>query len=255
MSQRLALLILATILISGCARFRSDNSAGGGRVESNSNSAPPSSIAAGTPTSWQANATSLQGTEGKSFTLACSPGGTAHSVWGSDIYTSDSSICTAAVHSGLITYQQGGTVTIEVRPGRSIYGCSERNGVTTGCYGQYMQSFVFSSPQTESAVREAENETVVTWTTSAGMASGENGKSWKFKCPANGSEGSVWGTDTYTQDSSICNAAVHAGKFSRESGGTVEIELRPGESSYQGSTRNTIKTNDYGAYGRSFVVK
>jgi len=40
-----------------------------------------------------------------------------------------------------------------------------------------------------------------------------------------------------------------------ESGGSVTIELRPGESSYKGTTRNGIKTNDYGAYGRSFVVK
>jgi hypothetical protein len=63
------------------------------------------------------------------------------------------------------------------------------------------------------------------------------------------------GTDIYTLDSSICNAAVHAGKLTMESGGPVTIELRPGESSYKGTTRNGIKTNDYGKYGQSFVVK
>jgi hypothetical protein len=61
--------------------------------------------------------------------------------------------------------------------------------------------------------------------------------------------------DIYTLDSSICNAAVHAGKLASESGGSVTIELRPGESSYKGTTRNGIKTNDYGQYGSSFVVK
>ena len=47
----------------------------------------------------------------------------------------------------------------------------------------------------------------------------------------------------------------HAGKLNMESGGPVTIELRTGESAYKGSLRNGIKTNDYGAYGRSFVVK
>jgi hypothetical protein len=87
------------------------------------------------------------------------------------------------------------------------------------------------------------------------MVSFEAGKTFKIKCPAGGEESAVWGTDIYTLDSSICNAAVHAGKLRRESGGSVTIELRPGESAYKGSTRNGIKTNDYGQYGSSFVVK
>jgi hypothetical protein len=104
-------------------------------------------------------------------------------------------------------------------------------------------------------VREADDATPVMWNTSAGIVSFEVGKRLRFKCPANGVEATVWGTDVYTVDSSICTAAVHAGKFTRESGGPVEIELRPGESSYEGTTRNGVKTNDYGNYGSSFVVK
>lgn len=254
------IFLLATLAVS-CSKLKSDS--GGGHTSApadNSNtapatSAPPSSAANGTPTTWEAKATSLGNSVGKTFTLACSPAGTAHSVWGSDVYTSDSSICTAAVHSGLITFQQGGTVTIELRPGRSIYGSSERNGVTPSVYGPYGGSFVFKGPNTESLLRDADEQTPVLWNTSATMVGGDNGKTWKFKCPANGREASVWGTDVYTNDSSICNAAVHAGKFTLESGGSVTIELRPGESSYKGSSRNGIKTNDYGPYGRSFVVK
>jgi len=259
------LLMLAALALadSGCSKLKNDTSGGGGHTDTSSDnsntgpssSAPAASTGSGTPTTWEANATSLNGAVGQTFTLACSPGGAAHSVWGSDVYTSDSSICTAAVHSGLITYQQGGTVTIEMRPGRPIYGCSERNGVTSSPYGSYLSSFVFKTPDTEAVVREADEQTPVLWNTSATMVSGENGKTWKFKCPANGREGTVWGTDTYTIDSSICSAAVHAGKLTMESGGSVTIELRPGESAYKGSTRNGIKTNDYGTYGRSFVVK
>ncbi len=262
-------LWLAAIVLgsAGCSKLKNENSnagpGGGGHTSTsadNSNTGPSSppvtpSSAEGTPTAWQVNATSLNGKDGETLTLACSPGGTAHSVWGSDIYTADSSICTAGVHSGLITYQQGGTVTIEVRPGRTIYGCSERNGVTTSPYGPYQHSFVFKTPNTEAVVREVEDQTPVLWNTSASMVSFEAGKTLKFKCPSGGKESNVWGTDNYTIDSSICNAAVHAGKLTSESGGPVTIELRPGESSYKGTTRNGIKTNDYGKYGGSFVVK
>jgi hypothetical protein len=258
-------LLLAAILLgnAGCSKLKNENntSGGGGHTNTsadNSNTSPPgppSAAGEGTPTTWEANAKSLNGKDGETLTLACSPGGTEHSVWGSDIYTSDSSICTAGVHSGLITYQQGGTVTIELRPGRTIYGCSERNGVTTSPYGSYQHSFVFKTPNTEAIVREAEDQTPVLWNTSASMVNFESGKTFKFKCPSGGKESVVWGTDIYTLDSSICNAAVHAGKLASESGGSVTIELRPGESSYKGSARNGIKTNDYGQYDRSFVVK
>ena len=260
---RIVLLVAAVVLGNvGCSKLKHDSAGGGGHTApdnsnpgASSTPALPSSTGSGTPTTWQANATSLKGAVGQAFTLACSPGGTAHSVWGSDIYTADSSICTAGVHSGLINLQQGGTVTIELRPGRPIYGASERNDVTTSPYGFYASSFVFKTPNIEAVVREADDQTPVLWNTSATIVSGENGKTQKFKCPAHGREGTVWGTDTYTIDSSICNAAVHAGKLTIENGGSVTIELRPGESAYKGSTRNGIKTLDYGAYGRSFVVK
>ena len=259
----IVLLLAAIVLGAGCSKMKNENSTsgGGGHTSTpadNSNTAPspPSPAGEGTPTTWEANAKSLNGKDGETLTLACSPGGTEHSVWGSDIYTADSSICTAGVHSGLITYQRGGTVTIELRPGRTIYGCSERNGVTTSSYGSYQHSFVFKTPNTEAVVREAEDQTPVLWNTSASsIVSFETGKTFKFKCPSGGKESTVWGTDIYTLDSSICNAAVHDGKLASESGGSVTIELRPGESSYKGSTRNGIKTNDYGQYGRSFVVK
>jgi hypothetical protein len=252
--------LLFTIVLgsAGCAKLKNDkadSAGGGGHTSTSSPASPPSSTAPGKPTTWEASATSLNGKDGETLTLTCSPGGAAHSVWGSDIYTSDSSICTAAVHSGLITYQQGGTVTIELRPGRDIYGCSERNGVTTSNYGPYQHSFVFKTPDTDAVVRAAEEQTSILWNSSAGVVRFDTGKTYKFKCPAAGKESSVWGTDIYTIDSSICTAAVHAGKFAFETGGPVTIELRPGESAYKGSTRNGITTNDYGPYGTSFVLK
>jgi len=231
-----------------------DASTSPAQTNSNSNSSAGTNPQ-GKPTSWETTASSLTGGVGTTFTLTCAAGGTMHSVWGSDIYTADSSICTAAVHAGLITYERGGTVTIELRPGLPVYGNSERNGVTTSAYGGYGHSFVFKSGNNDSAVKEAEELTPISWDISTSILSGEPGKTWKFKCPAAGKASAIWGTDVYTGDSSICTVAVHAGVITLDRGGTVTVELRPGESSYKGTKRNGVTSNDYGAYGRSFVVR
>jgi polar amino acid transport system substrate-binding protein len=59
------------------------------------------------------------------------------------VYTSDSSVCTAAVHVGLITLVQGGTATIEIRPGQDSYTGSDRNGIHSAQYGPWDASYVF----------------------------------------------------------------------------------------------------------------
>jgi hypothetical protein len=64
-------------------------------------------------------------------------------VWGTDVYTDDSSVCTAAVHAGLITLAGGGTVTAEIRPGQSSYKGSTRNGITSSPYASWLGSFIF----------------------------------------------------------------------------------------------------------------
>ena len=219
-----------------------------------SSTSSPQTTSEGKPTSWETTASTLTGAAGTTFTLSCTPGGRLHTVWGSDIYTADSSICTAAVHAGLITVERGGTVTIELRAGRSLYGNSERNGVTTSAYGAYGRSFVFKSGN-ESAVQEAEEVTPVAWSTSTSILAYEAGKTEKFKCPAGGKASTIWGTDVYTGDSSICVAAVHAGVITFARGGTVTVELRPGQSSYKGATRNGVTSTAYGNYASSFVVR
>ena len=65
------------------------------------------------------------------------------SVWGTDIYTSDSSVCRAAVHAGLITFANGGTVTFEMLGERNNFVGSTRNGVTTLSYSPTWGAFRF----------------------------------------------------------------------------------------------------------------
>jgi hypothetical protein len=64
-------------------------------------------------------------------------------VYGSDVYTSDSAICPAAVHAGIITLAKGGQVTFEIRPKQSSYTASKRNGVTSEPYNTGKASYAF----------------------------------------------------------------------------------------------------------------
>jgi hypothetical protein len=84
---------------------------------------------------------------GTRLRFACTPGGTAGPVWGTDVYTDDSSACTAAVHAGLISFDRGGVVVLEVRGGQDEYSSSNRNGVASGSWGQWGGSFVFVGPE------------------------------------------------------------------------------------------------------------
>lgn len=62
------------------------------------------------------------------------------SVWGSEIYTSDSGVCRAALHAGVIP-STGGVVMISPEPGQGSYRGTTANGVTTANWGAYESSF------------------------------------------------------------------------------------------------------------------
>ena len=59
-----------------------------------------------------------------------------------EVYSGDSSICEAAVHTGVITREQGGTVSIEVQGKQQSFRASQRNGVLSKGYGSYSSSFI-----------------------------------------------------------------------------------------------------------------
>ena len=96
-----------------------------------------------TEASWHADATKLRGANGGAFTFDCLRGGSLNPVWGTDVYTDDSSVCTAAVHAGLITFDDGGVVVIRIRHGQNAYVGTTRNGVRTSGFEQSDGSFEF----------------------------------------------------------------------------------------------------------------
>ena len=84
---------------------------------------------------------------GSTFRILCPPNGSVGSIWGTNIYTTDSHLCTAAVHAGLITVREGGEVVIRFTPGQGSYAASNRNGVSSHSYGSWGSSFTFENPE------------------------------------------------------------------------------------------------------------
>lgn len=94
-------------------------------------------------TAWLQDATNRRANVGETFAYTCPANGQLYTVWGTDIYTDDSSICTAAVHAGKITRAAGGVVTILILGPADVYVGSTRNGVESLDYGQWLGSFSF----------------------------------------------------------------------------------------------------------------
>lgn len=216
-------------------------------------SAAPSS--AQTAIDWSTNATELRGRNGQQFIFRCPAGGSPATVWGTDLYSDDSSICTAAVHAvpGL-NARAGFDVTIQVRPGATGYRGSIRNGITTGEWGEWVGSFVVVSANgTAATTGLSKAPEPIDWSTSAVALRNQAGAQVAVTCPAGGSAGAVWGTDIYSDDSSICTAAVHAGRMTFASGGTVTIQITGARTGFQPSTRNGVTSGSWGEWPGSFV--
>ncbi len=77
------------------------------------------------------------------FRVTGSRGG---SVWGTDIYTSDSTLATVAVHAGVLKEGETGLVQVEMVPGQDAYEGTSRNGVVTSSYGNYPASYRVRKP-------------------------------------------------------------------------------------------------------------
>jgi hypothetical protein len=59
------------------------------------------------------------------------------SVWGTDVYTGDSALATAAVHAGALKAGETAVVRVTVMPPLGQYHGSVRNGVTSHDYGRF----------------------------------------------------------------------------------------------------------------------
>ncbi|GAA6154131.1 hypothetical protein NBRC116587_35530 [Pseudoteredinibacter isoporae] len=202
--------------------------------------------------SWTRNATAYRGQNGLKRTLICAANQSKRTIYGTDIYTDRSSICTAAMHAGLIQQATGGGVTLETLPGQSSYTGTTRNGVTSldDPYPSGGSFALTAGSDLPSLVIEK-----ATWRTNMWPYRGQNDRVLYYACPPGSFKGTLYGTDTYTDDSKVCRAALHSGLLTSSNGGVIKATVKPGEQSYTGSTRNGIKSKNFSTWPGSFIVE
>jgi len=82
---------------------------------------------------------------------------------------------------------------------------------------------------------------------------GNVGKTYRFRVTGN-VNGSVWGTDVYTTDSTLETAAVHAGALKPGQTGVVKVTIVAPPPVFVGSTRNGVTTSPYTIFPGAFKV-
>lgn len=153
----------------------------------------------------------------------------------------------ATVDESTTTAAPSSETTASTEPGEEGTTTSESSGGTTD----------ETPPDTAGQGQEGtgapdEEAPDVTWDLDATQYRGEDGTRIAFLCPPDGEIGSVWGTDDYTDDSSVCSAAVHAGVINPIEGGRIIVEIAPGQPSYDGTEANGVTSQDYGSWDGSF---
>ncbi|MCX6954256.1 MAG: LCCL domain-containing protein [Verrucomicrobia bacterium] len=71
-------------------------------------------------------------------------GNASGAVWGTDVYTDDSAVATAAVHAGVLAVGETKTVTVTILPGQSSYAASTRNNIKASSWGAWSGSYSFA---------------------------------------------------------------------------------------------------------------
>lgn len=210
----------------------------------------------------------LRGNIGLTYRFECPALGSArqYEVWGTPLYTSDSPICWAALHSQVLQRAQPGEVFVVVRAGQPGYVGSYRNTAVSLDYTAYAGSFeVLGAPTAPpvpfdgGSLWRGDPPTPlgpIDWEEDPQANRWSWGSRFSYQCPPVSSTmtlATIWGSGPYTDNSRVCVAAAHSGVITRD-GGTVVIEIVPGIAVYPSSTRFGIISNTYGRYDGSFLV-
>lgn len=197
------------------------------------------------------------GVEGQTLSVKVRGSVTGY-VWGDEVYTDDSSVGTAAVHAGLLKSGQVGTVKVMMLPGQSSYAASQKNGITSMSYLSWERSFRFirddkviinPAPKTATPVTsrihvEEDPGTLLSYR-------GKVDQVFYFSVVGN-KDGFAYGTDTYTDDSTLGTAVVHAGLAKPGERVVVKVTIVPGMTNYMSSTRNGITSHSWGSWSSSY---
>jgi beta-lactamase regulating signal transducer with metallopeptidase domain len=203
----------------------------------------------------------LRAYPGQSFDVLV--GGTADPdahVWGTDVYTDDSSLSAAAVHAGAVRTGETASVRVTILPGRASYDGSDRNGVASHAWGSFTGSFSVQrvGKSVGTAVLQGGLDIVRAYpiATELNFKALKEGSSHEVQVTGTADpSAAVWGTDIYTDDSSLSAAAVHAGAVRPGETAVVRVTVLPGRATYDGTVRNGVASHPWGNFAGSFSVE
>jgi hypothetical protein len=189
---------------------------------------------------------------GESLTIPL-VGSSSGKVSGDGVYTDNSQPAAAAVHAGILGESEFGWVRIVLLPGQSSYPGTARNGVTSEASGPGQGSFrieraappyVVQLPLGEDASRLVNLQ----------MLRGRLDTPFVIQV-VGATQGALWGSDVYTDDSPIGVAAVHAGLLKDKEVGLVRVIPMPGRDRYTGSANNGVRSASYGPFAGSYRLE
>jgi len=159
-----------------------------------------------------------------------------------------SSVCKAAVHAGNLKKEEGGYVLVELVSGKKIFNGSQGADKSI--------SSTFSSSKISFRTKKAKAPTKITCDdtpANAPFSTATTGSKFVVICPKKCSEfkSKVFGSDIYTDKTSICLAGIHNGVMN-DRGGELEFMIEAGQSYYKGTRSFGIISKSRDAYVRSF---
>lgn len=195
------------------------------------------------------NLTGLRGRNQETFLFRLI-GSDEGAVWGADIYTDDSRLAVAAVHAGFVSVGETAVITVRILPGQDSYTGTTRNGIVSNSYGRYSGSFEILDAVSVGPIVHSQLQL------DPGNLTSLRGKNYEvFRFEVTGSDsGSIWGTDIYTDDSRLAVAVVHAGFAAVGETVVVEVQILPGQDSYEGATRQGVESKRYGRWSGSYTI-
>jgi len=167
-------------------------------------------------------------------------------VWGTDVYTDDSTVAVAAVHAGVLAAGETKTVTVTILPGQASYAATTRNGVSSSSWGSWSGSYSFAGAGAVTGVSVATAAPAAAPGFVAGTAALATGG--RLVCPVNVSGGGTYSYRWYLNGVLIAGATANpyiVDSLTAANAGTYAADV----TNALGTTRISAGTVSVGASG------
>jgi len=178
-------------------------------------------------------------------------GSTSGTLYGSDFYTCDSAVSLAAVHGGVLKEGEKGIVKVTIIEPQSSFKGSGKNGVVSReWFGANLAAYKVE--RAYGAGKTAESKTTNGIDKKDVIADPGNlsgyiatpNKVLLIEVTGSNTQ-TIWGTGTYTSDSGLATAAVHAGVLKVGEKGIVKVTTLLPQLTYASSTRNGVTSSPW----------